>query len=57
MPKLFLKLEADYSAQIMRDLSAGEIDIGILFSPSWSPDLYIEPFGSGGAENCAGSCG
>jgi len=24
MPKLFLKLEADYSAQIMRDLSAGE---------------------------------
>ena len=43
MPKLFLKLEADYSAQIMRDLSAGEIDIGILFSPSWSPDLYIEP--------------
>jgi len=43
MPNLFLKLEADYSAQIMRDLSAGEIDIGILFSPSWSPDLYIEP--------------
>ena len=43
MPKVFLKLEADYSAQIMRDLSAGEIDIGILFSPSWSPDLYIEP--------------
>ena len=43
MPNLFLKLEADYSGQIMRDLSAGEIDIGILFSPSWSPDLYIEP--------------
>lgn len=43
MPSLFLKLEADYSGQIMRDLSAGEIDIGILFSPSWSPDLYIEP--------------
>ena len=43
MPKLFLKLEADYSGQIMRDLSAGEIDIGILFSPSWSPDLHIEP--------------
>ena len=30
----------------MRDLSAGEIDIGILFSPAWSPDLYIEPLSS-----------
>lgn len=46
MPKLFLKLEADYSEQIMRDLSAGEIDIGILFSPTWSPDIYIEPLSS-----------
>lgn len=46
MPKVWLKLEADYSAQIMHDLSAGEIDIGILFSPSWSPDLYIEPLTS-----------
>ncbi len=45
-PRVLLKLEADFSAQIMRDLSAGEIDIGILFSPAWSPDLYIEPLSS-----------
>ncbi|MAE99911.1 MAG: LysR family transcriptional regulator [Geminicoccus sp.] len=45
-PRISLKLEVDYSTQIMRDLSAGEIDIGILFSPAWSPDLYIEPLSS-----------
>ena len=46
MPSVVLQLEVDYSAQIMRDLSAGNIDLGIVYSPKYLPDLSIENIGA-----------
>ncbi|WP_372738764.1 LysR family transcriptional regulator [Neptunomonas sp.] len=35
-------LHADYSMQIIKDLSLGAIDIGVLYSPQYLPDLDIK---------------
>lgn len=37
-----IDLQADYSSQIIRDLSIGILDVGLLFSPAYLPDLQIQ---------------
>ena len=44
-PRSAIDLQADYSLQIVRDLSMGAIDIGVLYSPQYLPDLDIEQVG------------
>lgn len=41
-PRMAIDLQADYSNQIIRDLSLGVVDIGVLYSPQYLPDLYIQ---------------
>ena len=38
-----LRVEADYSLSIMRQLGDGVLDIGVLYSPRQTPGLVIEP--------------
>jgi DNA-binding transcriptional LysR family regulator len=38
-------VETDYSAQICADLVAGEMDVGVLFTPRPHPDLHAETVG------------
>lgn len=38
-------LQADYSLQIIKDVSHGAIDIGVLYSPQYLPDLEIQQVG------------
>lgn len=40
-----IDLRADYSLQIMKDLSLGAIDIGLLYSPQYLPDLDLQQVG------------
>ncbi len=35
-------MEADYSNQMNRDLAAGELDLAILYTPHFLPDLHYE---------------
>lgn len=44
-PRTAIDLQADYSLQIIRDLSVGSIDIGVLYSPQYLPDLDVEQVG------------
>lgn len=44
--RMALHIEADYSAQIVADLAAGKVDIGVLFAPRYQPDLRIEDIGT-----------
>lgn len=44
-PRTAIDLQADYSLQIMKDLSLGAMDIGLLYSPQYLPDLDIEQVG------------
>ncbi|MBU2867321.1 LysR family transcriptional regulator [Pacificibacter marinus] len=44
-PRTAVDLRADYSLQIMRDLSIGAMDIGVLYSPQYLPDLDIQQVG------------
>ncbi|MGH1466518.1 MAG: LysR family transcriptional regulator [Cognatishimia sp.] len=44
-PRAAIDLQADYSLQIIRDLSVGAIDIGVLYSPQYLPDLDIKQVG------------
>ena len=44
-PRTSIDLQADYSMQIMKDISLGAIDIGLLFSPQYLPDLDIQQLG------------
>lgn len=44
--RVALHIEADYSAQIVSDLAAGTVDIGVLFAPKFQPDLRIEEIGT-----------
>lgn len=46
MPNVTVRLELDYSVQIMRDIAAGHIDVGIVYAPQYLPDLVIEEVGS-----------
>lgn len=44
-PRWAIDLQADYSPQIIHDVSIGRVDIGILFSPQYLPDLRVEEEG------------
>lgn len=44
-PRTAIDLQADYSAQIMRDLSLGVVDIGILYAPQYLPDIDVQQVG------------
>ena len=41
-PHVALRVEADYSASLMRQLSDGLIDIGVMYQPRQTPGLVIE---------------
>lgn len=42
LPQAALYIEADYSAQTCRDVQAGGLDLGLIFTPHPAPDLYFE---------------
>ncbi len=41
-PDVALRVEADYSASLMRQLSDGLLDIGVMYNPRQTPGLVIE---------------
>ena len=43
---LALHVEINFSAQIQRDILAGETDIGIMFAPQMVPDLQVADLGT-----------
>ncbi|CAN7349536.1 LysR family transcriptional regulator [Ensifer sp. ENS07] len=45
LPGIEIYMEADYSNQMNRDLGAGELDLAILYTPHYLPDLYYERIG------------
>lgn len=45
LPSTSIYMEADYSNQMNRDLAAGDLDLAILYSPHYLPDLYYERIG------------
>ncbi len=45
LPQAAIYLEADYSAQMCRDVASGELDLALLFTPHPSPDLHFESLG------------
>jgi LysR family transcriptional regulator, flagellar master operon regulator len=45
MPGMSIYLEADYSIQMNRDLSAGDLDLAVLYTPHHLPDLSYEWLG------------
>ncbi|QRY68240.1 LysR family transcriptional regulator [Ensifer sp. PDNC004] len=45
MPGIEIYMEADYSNQMNRDLGAGDLDLAILYTPHYLPDLYYERIG------------
>ncbi|WP_026617879.1 LysR family transcriptional regulator [Ensifer aridi] len=45
LPTTEIYLEADYSNQMNRDLAAGELDLAILYTPHFLPDLHYERIG------------
>ena len=45
LPGTSIYLEVDYSNQMNRDLGAGDLDLAILFTPHYLPDLYYERIG------------
>ena len=48
IPDIALYLEADYSIQMCADVTAGNLDLAILYSPRGHPDLYFETLGEVG---------
>lgn len=42
MPSCALRVEADYSTSLMRQLSDGLLDIGVMYQPRHSPGLVVE---------------
>lgn len=46
IPNVALHLELDYSVQIMRDIGAGTIDLGVVYAPHFLPDLVVENVGA-----------
>lgn len=45
-PRMAIDLQADYSNQIMQDISVGVVDIGVLYSPQHLPNLRIQQEGT-----------
>ncbi|WDZ75401.1 LysR family transcriptional regulator [Ensifer adhaerens] len=45
LPATEVYMEADYSNQMNRDLGAGDLDLAILYTPHYLPDLYYERIG------------
>ncbi|MFD1328670.1 LysR family transcriptional regulator [Mycoplana ramosa] len=45
LPGTSIYLEVDYSNQMNRDLGAGALDLAILFTPHYLPDLHYERIG------------
>lgn len=45
LPATSIYMEADYSNQMNRDLASGEIDLAILYTPHYLPDLHYERIG------------
>lgn len=42
MPTVALRVEADYSTSLMRQLSDGLLDIGVMYQPRHAPGLVVE---------------
>ncbi len=42
LPALALRIEADYSSSLMRQLSDGLLDIGVMYQPRHQPGLVVE---------------
>lgn len=45
LPQAAIYIEADYSAQMCRDVGAGVLDLALLFTPHPSPDIHFETLG------------
>jgi DNA-binding transcriptional LysR family regulator len=45
LPQSAIYIEADYSAQMCRDLQSGALDIALIFTPHPAPDLHVETLG------------
>lgn len=45
LPTTEIYMEADYSNQMNRDLAAGELDLAVLYTPHFLPDLHYERIG------------
>lgn len=45
LPEAAIYIEADYSAQMCRDLQSGALDIALIFTPHPAPDLHVESLG------------
>ena len=45
LPTTSIYMEADYSNQMNRDLAAGDLDLAILYTPHYLPDLHYERIG------------
>ncbi|MEJ6391872.1 LysR family transcriptional regulator [Gymnodinialimonas sp. 2305UL16-5] len=48
LPDCGFYVEGHYSGQMCRDLESGALDLGVVFSPRPSPDLYFESMGDVG---------
>lgn len=45
LPQAALYIEADYSAQMCRDVQSGQLDLALIFTPYPAPDLHFETLG------------
>ncbi len=45
LPTTEIYVEADYSNQMNRDLGAGDLDLALLYTPHYLPDLHYERIG------------
>lgn len=45
LPQAAIYIEADYSAQMCRDVGSGELDLALVFTPHPSPDIHFETLG------------
>lgn len=45
LPTTEIYMEADYSNQMNRDLGAGDLDLALLYTPHYLPDLHYERIG------------
>ncbi|QXT38927.1 LysR family transcriptional regulator [Gymnodinialimonas ceratoperidinii] len=48
LPDCGFYVDGDYSTQMCRDLETGTLDLGVVFTPRPSPDLYFESMGDVG---------
>lgn len=45
LPQAAFYIEADYSAQMCRDVQGGGLDLALIFTPQPSPDIHFETLG------------